>query len=493
MGQNNVDKNYEYRTYQFRIKKSNSLFKYCDEMCFNSKNLYNMANFYIRQAFSGIKKEPLARHENEATVITAINSNIDKLNEIKIVTFDKRKNYKLKSNAPKSEPKTEPKLFKSLDQENYFIGWCLLDGVFKLTKQVDYTSLPAQTNQAVLKLVNQDWKSFFNAAKEYKINPNKFSGKPQIPHYAKKDGRKVATFTNQSCLLRTKDDKNYLTFPKTKLKLEIGAIGLRNNNLKEVRIIPNSNFYTVEMIVAISKSVINEASDRIIAIDLGVNNFATISNNVGLTPIIIKGGILKAENQFYNKLRAQYFSVLRMGKGPKEGQFTSARLNKLDTDRYSFIKDYFHKSSRIIVNYCMVNNIDTIVIGKNKHWKDNITMRQASKQSFANIPYNPFINMIAYKANEMGIKVIETEESYTSKASFLDNDYIPTYGIDDANAIFSGRRISRGRYKSKDGSIINADVNGACNILRKVFPMVFRNISLRNRGVVTIPLSLIVA
>lgn len=132
MQQCKTEKDYEHRTYQFRIKKSNPLFKYCDKMCFNSKNLYNIANFYIRQAFSGVKKEAALRHENEITVISTVNTNIEELNNIKVITFENRKHYK--SNG-KIKPKTEPTLFKALDEDNSFIGWCLLDGVFKITIQ----------------------------------------------------------------------------------------------------------------------------------------------------------------------------------------------------------------------------------------------------------------------------------------------------------------------------------------------------------------------
>ena len=233
---------------------------------------------------------------------------------------------------------------------------------------MDYKSLPAQTNDHTLILLSQDWKSFFCALKEYKINPDKFKGKPQIPRYAKKDGRKVAIFTNQSCKIKTKaingETTYYLIFPKTKLVLNLGTFDISSNKLQEVRIAPGPNFYTVEVIVAVPKSIVAEESNRIVSIDLGVNNFATIANNVGLTPIIIKGGVLKAKNQFYNKLRAKYYGILRMGKKTNEGQFTSKRLNKLDTNRHAFIKDYFHKASKLIINYCTENQIDTIVSPK---------------------------------------------------------------------------------------------------------------------------------
>lgn len=229
-------KDYEYRTYQFRIKNTHPLFNYCDDICFKSKNLYNVANFYIRQTFSGLRKEPTLRHENETNVISNINSNITKLNEIRIDTFDKRKDYKTTK-----VKKEEPSLFKELDKTNSFVGFTLLDGIFKISEQSDYKNLPAQTNQLTLKLLEKDWKSFFMANNEYKINPSKFKGKPKPPKYAKKDGRKITKFTNQSCLIKNKNDKVYLSFPKTKLTLELGKeIGSKINKLKEVRIIPNS-------------------------------------------------------------------------------------------------------------------------------------------------------------------------------------------------------------------------------------------------------------
>lgn len=482
------NKDYEYRTYQFRITKNNLLFNYCDEMSFKSKNLYNIANFYIRQAFSGLQKQHAYRHENEAKVINDINNSIPKLNEIRVKTFEDRKDYKTSK-----KKKEAPNLFKELANDNSFISTDLLDSVFRHIEQVDYKSLPAQVNYHTLKLLTQDWKSFFEANKEYKINPSKFKCRPKTPKYAKKDGRKVAIFTNQACKVKTIDNKHCLIFPKTKLVLELGEIGSKINKLKEVKIIPKSNYYVIDIINEVSKSVVSEDSNRIIGIDLGVNNFATIANNIGLTPIIIKGGILKSKNQFYNKNRAYYYGILRQGMSQTEGLFTSKRLQNLDTKRHYFIKDFFHKASKRIITYCIENKIDTIIIGKNKGWKDNIIMRKDVKQSFAGIPYNLFISILFYKANEKGIKVIETEESYTSKASFLDEDFIPTYGVDDSTAKFSGRRISRGMYKTKDGTLINADCNGAYNIIRKVFPKAYASMQLRDNGVMNAPKSLSVA
>lgn len=399
----------DYRTLQFKITSNHSLFDYCDSICFNSKNLYNIANFYIRQCYFGLPKNPSDRNDNEINVINSLNDKLNIINNNKIDTFNKRKDYNHKDGRKK---KTQPKL----------------------------------------------------------------------PKYAKKDGRKIVIHTNQSCKIKqNKDGVNYVTFPKTNLILELGNAPLKSDKLKEVRIIPNSNYYTIELVLSVPKSVVivtKETSNRIIGIDLGVDNFATISNNIGISPIIIKGKELKTKNQFYNKQRAYYYSLLRMGKNSNQGKFTSKRLNNIDSNRYAYIKDFFHKKSKDIVNYCVLNNIDTIVIGKNKGWKSNIEMRKNDKQNFINIPYNLFISILTYKANEKGILLIEQEESYTSKASFLDNDEIPTYGEEETKYKFSGRRISRGLYKTRKGIIINADVNGSLNIIRKSFKEAFDKIDL---------------
>lgn len=471
----------DYRTLQFNINANHSLFKYCNDICLNSKNLYNIANFYIRQCYFGLHKNPSDRNDNENNVINSLNDKLTKINKKKTTTFDERKDYNHKDGRKK---KTEPKLLKPLSETNKFLdkGFNNLDCFFREIEQSDYLSLPSQTNQKTIDILYRDWKSFFNANKEYYKNPSKFSGKPKLPKYAKKDGRKIVTHTNQSCKIKqNKDGVNYLIFPKTKLILELGNAPLNSNKLKEVRIIPDSNCYTIELVLSVPKSVVKvtkETSNRIIGIDLGVDNFATISNNIGLIPIIIKGKELKAKNQFYNKQRGHYYSLLRMGKNSNQCSFTSKRLKNIDSNRYAYIKDFFHKKSKDIVNYCVLNNIDTIVIGKNKGWKSNVEMRKNDKQNFISIPYNLFISILTYKANEKGILLIEQEESYTSKASFLDKDKIPTYGEEKEVPVFSGRRIKRGLYKTEKKVLINADVNGASNIIKKCFDKAFEKIEL---------------
>ncbi len=287
----------------------------------------------------------------------------------------------------------------------------------------------------MIELVIQNWKSFFAANSDYRVNPQKYKGKPKIPRYANKDGRKPVMFSNQTCLIKENEDgSKFIKFPKTKSTYQIGNVELPNGQFKQVRIVPNSNYYIVELIFEM--------------------------------PIIEV-------------------------KTTKEGQFTSKRLKQLDTKRHDYMKDFFHKVSRQIVNYCVENNIDTIVIGKNKGWKIEVSLQKNDKQNFINIPYNLFIQLLEYKAKELGILVIISEESYTSKASFLDRDNIPTYGQLENEPKFLGYRATRGMYKSYKYGLINADVNGSANILRKVFPNAF--VGGRDSGVVTTPKLLLVA
>lgn len=172
-------------------------------------------------------------------------------------------------------------------------------------------------------------------------------------------------------------------------------------------------------------------------------------------------------------MKSHYTDILRHGKNPKQGSFTSERLEKISHKRFNQIKDLFHKASAQMEKIAIEEDIDTIIIGQNKDWKQNSDIGKRNNQSFTTIPHSLLIQMITYKAERHGIKVSVTEESYTSKASFLDNDDIPIYGEDDSKKSFSGKRIKRGLYRSKNGMDINADVNGAANTLRKVFKNAF--------------------
>ena len=479
------------RTQQIKIKKGHKMYSYFDEISFQSKNLYNVGNFYIRQCLTGLKKDAKNLTPNEKDIIQLVNAIIPRLNQLKEDYYNKRVVKETLKPLSKQKEVKEATKYQLLDKDNSFLSYELLEGILKLNNNPDYMALPGQVNQQVLRLLLRDWKSFFMASKDYKSNSSNYTGRPKPPKYANKNGRKIATFTNQICKIK---DSKYLRFPKIKLQLNIGKLGLTDGKLKEVRVVPHFSYYIVEVVLELNESSeailvrenrLKEEPNRVIGIDLGIDNFVTIANNIGIQPMIIKGKVLKSINRYYNKERAYYYSILRQGKSQKEGQFNSNRLNRLDEKRNAKVKDFMHKASRAVIDYSIANDIDTIIIGKNNDWKRGINIGKVNNQRFATIPYSQFIDMIEYKANELGIKVIITEESYTSKASFFDYDIIPSYDKNSSgNHSFSGRRIKRGLYQTKDGILVNADVNGALNIIIKVVPEAFK---VRDIGLVNQP------
>lgn len=365
-------------------------------------------------------------------------------------------------------------LFDLPSKRKPFLGYNFLDCLFKTMKQKDYYALPGQINQQIIKNVVQNWKSFFESLKDYKKNPDKYKARPSIPGYLSKGSRKEVALSNQICKM---DNEKCLRFPKTKFKLNIGKIADIQGNYQQVRIIPKHEQFVVEVVFLVGeKKEIHPKKDRCMGIDLGIENMATLVFNSGHKSILFKGGKIKAVNQWYNKLRSYYFAVLRNGRNPKEGPFRSKKLAKLDRKRHNQINDFFHKLSCAIVKKAREQTIDTIVIGKNKDWKQETNIGKRNNQNFVQIPHSLLIQLITYKANAEGIAVMVNEESYTSKASFLDEDVIPTYKPgNETKHIFSGKRISRGLYRSKNMRLMNADINGAANIIRKVVPKAFAN------------------
>ncbi|WP_190284893.1 RNA-guided endonuclease InsQ/TnpB family protein [Bacillus sp. S3] len=470
-----------YCSYKVQIHPEHDLFNYCDSLCFKAKNLYNITNYYIRQIYTSLKKE--IRNENQLHVLMDIETYLPQMNEIRLKSFAKAKAKPKKAdkNGKINEPKL--KLFEMPTQEKSFMGYFFLEALFKVMKQIDYTSMPSQSNQQTMKKVYDDWKSYFEASKKYKIHPEGFSGKPKIPKYKPKNGRTTCYLTNQI----TEIKEGILKLPGTSLSLTLGKIAHFEGNLQQIRIVPSYGRYVIEIIIKDESEKEIKRTDkqknkfvftpsRVMGIDLGVDNLATIVDNTGLRPLLIKGTGLKSTNQYYNKLRAKYMCIIRNGKGPKEGIFTTDRLISLDRKRNNRIMDFLHKASAKVVEIALERTIDTIIIGRNIGWKLEVEMKKSNKQTFIQIPHATFIEMIRYKAERQGIQVIDREESYTSKSSFLDNDPIPTFG-DGTDTEFSGYRCSRAFYKIKGSKvIIHADVNGAFNIVRKYVKDAFKGL-----------------
>ncbi len=332
----------------------------------------------------------------------------------------------------------------------------------------NYKLLPAQSAQQTIRLVDKNWVSFFASIKEYKINPSKFLGKPKMPDYKNKDGEAILIFTNQQAHIRN----HLLTFTK-KLPLKIKT--RLSGKINQVRFIPKGTGYICEIVYEkqsekeiIAKrwySKLNK-NNRIIGIDYGVANIVTIANNIGLTPIVIKDdGIgIKSINQFYNKEKAQLQSIY-----DKQGIKFGTKMSQLNSKRNAKIKDGMHKISRFIVNYCLDHDIETISIGHNNNWKQHSNLGTKTNQKFVTIPFNTLTNMIQYKAQEQGIQVLTPKEDHTSKCSFLDLESI------EHHESYQGSRFTRGLFRSKTGLIINSDVNGAYNIIRRSDPKAFAN------------------
>ncbi len=461
-----------YRAYQIRVKKGHRLYDYFLEQSRLATNLYNHANFFIRQTYTALTQEkPLEANQQEVRDVIA--RYLPLINENQVKAWEKRE-AQVRAGTRCQPNQKKPKWFSAPTKKKSYLGYAFLDALFRTMQEENYVAISAQTAQGALKNLNQNWQSFFASQKEYKQHPDKYLGKPKIPGYLDKKGHKEVTFTNQDCNVK---EEKYLKFPGTKERLTIGKVAMMPGTLQEVRVIPEYDHFTVEVIMKIDPpKEMQQDNGRYMALDLGTVNLVTIVTNLlGLTPILIKGGKIKALNQLYNKLNAKYYSILRKGHEPKEGQHTSKRLQQLAEKRHDRIKDAFHKISRYVVDFAVAHQIHTMVIGHNVAWKQESNMGQVNNQNFVFLPHSLLIQMIEYKAKAAGIQVIINEESYTSKASALDGDFIPTYGAiqGDENPVFSGKRVKRGLYVAKDGTKINADVNGAANILRKVFPDAF--------------------
>ncbi len=330
----------------------------------------------------------------------------------------------------------------------------------------NYKLLNSNMAQQILKEVDRMFKSFFGLIKLAK--KTKYSFKDiKLPHYLPKD-----SFTTLIIgFIRIKN--NQLTIPYSQIykKNHKGIIikippKLINKKIKEIRIIPKSKarFFEIQYCYEQEEIQSNLDKNNVLAIDLGINNLATCVTNKGKS-FIIDGKRLKSINQWFNKENARLQSIKDKQKISK---CCTNKQKNIKRNRNNKVNDYMNKSARIIINYCLKNNIGTLISGYNETFQMNSKIGKRNNQNFVNIPFGKLREKLEYLCKLYGIEYIEQEESYTSKASFFDNDDIPIYNSDNPqNYIFSGKRIKRGLYKCANGKILNADVNGALNIMKK--------------------------
>ncbi len=377
---------------QHVISKTDSRFAAIDQAAFLSKNLYNAANYLVRQSF----------------------------------------------------------LF-----EHRYIPYGKLDKLMQ--RSPDYRGLPRKVSQWVLRQLDHDWQSFFAASRTYQENPAAFTGRPKLPHYKPKtQGRNLLTYTVQA--ISKKGLKRGVVQP-SRLAIEIST---RHSTLQQVRIVPHKTHYTVEVIYEQSPQPAENLNPLWYAgIDIGLDNLATVtSNKPGCVPVIVNGRPLKSINQYYNQRRAELHARLPVG-------VSSKRLDRLTDRRNRRIHYELHLASRRIVEWLVREQIGTLIIGKNDGWKQDIHLGRRTNQNFVFIPHARFIEMLTYKAELIGLRVIMREESYTSKCSFPDLEPI------EKHETYLGRRVHRGLFVSARGRRIQADVNAGYNIIRKEAPCAF--------------------
>jgi len=378
------------------VKPNHELYKTLDDLTFKAKNLYNHGLYLYRQSYFEYKENP------ETPILT----------------------------------------------------WEAIDKSLRAQGHKDVRALPSKVANAVLKNLGESITSFWKLVRLK--NKGGLTQKPRLPRYLHKaEGRYPLSFNYQTFGKKRGANNELFLCPKG-LNLPIPT---KVTNPKQVRIVPDRNNFIIEVIYD-AKERVPKSTSKYAGIDLGVDNFATVTFSTENNPLIIKGLELKSVNQGYNRLIAKAQSLLPVP------QKTSKPIHRLWSRRSWILKTKIHQLTAFLANLFDEMQIEKVFIGKNINWKQSLPFGKKVKQRFAYLPYETFIEQLQYKCKLRGITVIVQEESYTSKASFLDGDDIPVYG-EVENPQFSGRRVKRGLYKAGNGRLINADVNGSYNIMRK--------------------------
>lgn len=446
----NKKKEISYTVVKLNVK--NYEFKsYLENMAFASNNLTNVVIYYCRQWF--FYTQNLYYIEND-------------IKDFKFHQYDSEKiddliHHMYLYNQQLLQKNKKPIDFVKHGLDTYFLQYYL-----NVINQSDYKckDLSSQTSQQIVKKITQTFKAFKSSLFDYFKHKEKYKAKPKLPKYKKKKSMSGFYFTNQDCIIKN----NQIKFPKTKLKLPF-TYDYKGRHIR-TEVIRRYNNFELRLVFEQDPKPKLKETDVVAAIDLGVNNLVAITTNKGQS-LLVKDKSLKSINQFANKEITRIHSAQTTLK-PNSEVVSSKQLMKVYQKRNRRIEHFMYCTTSIVLKFCLKNNVSKLVIGKNKEWKQEIKLKKKDKQNFIQIPFNSLISKIKEKLNCYGIEVLEQEESYTSKASTLDFDKIPIYNGKSANTKFSGRRVKRGLYKTKQGILINADLNGALNIMRKAFPKI---------------------
>ena len=406
------------RVVKFNIKKSHIDYQYIKIQLIENKEIYNFANYVLRQIY-----------------------------------FKNTHNHKYSLEFVNEYPRLK-ELFLQYIEENKQFTTLFYKIICEFSKLKQY-SINSKIVQNIVDKLKNDWTSYWALLKAKKDQT--YNKKINIPAYKKKYN--LVEYNNQ-VMSKKKLKLGYIGTDKMQQGIKI-AKKHQELNCKCFRIYEKHDKLVCELIYEKDITKV-EKTDKVASIDIGLENLFTIAFNYNKKGISIKGTKLKAINQYFNKLKASSQSIL------PHKQYTSKLINQLMYKREEQLRNYIGYYTNQLIEILKKEKISKLIVGYNKGWKQNINIGKANNQNFINIPFRKILDILRYKLEENGIECKEQEESYTSKASYLDNDDIPVYKENDGtNYIFSGKRIKRGIYKSKQGKIINADLNGALNILKK--------------------------
>lgn len=470
------------RTWKINIQptKDAVLCDYFAENTTAAKCMYNVANFYIRNTMTGIRKSPEERTACETEVLHYVFTGIQKAN------LHARENYEKKlkkyqdmhtEKGDKLAADLKCKVFPYPTKEKWFLSYGVLDAIFKYTDHPTYRRMNSQVNQNAIKKTVKSWKSYFQLQKDYAVHPEKYKARPRIPAGYVKNLAMTAAYTNQTARFICKDGRAYLQFVNHRQPVLIGREFLYSDmTYVKTEVKPQYGGYSI--LLTFKEDIIlpevPKFPKRILGIDVGVDNFCAVANNFGDIPFLIKGGAVKSMNQNFNKERARLLSEVTKGSDSTHSKKETKRLHTLSRKRETRLRDFFYKTAWYLVRYAKQQQAEVIVAGHNEDQKQNICIGRQNNQNFVSIPFCRFLDILRYTAAKAGIPVVLREESYTSRASLLDLDAIPAYKKGDTtNHTFSGKRVHRGIYKTDKGLFINADINGAGNILRKEYPYAY--------------------
>ena len=407
------------RIVKFNIKKNHVDYNYIKQQLIESKEIYNYANYIIRQLF-----------------------------------FKKSKNHRYSLDFITEYPELKDLFTQYIEEDKQFTT--LFRKIIRKFAKLKEFSINSKIVQDIVRKLNSDWNSYWGLLKLAKNK--KYDKKVTIPKYKKQYN--LVEYENQ-VLSKKKLKLGFIGTDKMKQGIKISNFH-KELHCKCFRIFYKNNNFVCELIYEKEINDQTDSTGKVASIDMGLENLFTVAFNYNKKGISFKGTKLKSINQYFNKEKSKLQSLL-----PKN-QYSSKRILHLFYKREEQLRNVVGFYSNRLMDLLINEGISTLVIGHNKNWKDKINIGKVNNQNFVSIPFSKIIDIIKYKLEDNGIQCIEQEESYTSKASFLDNDNIPTFNEDNNQKhTFSGKRITRNLYQTQNNQIIDADLNVALNIMKK--------------------------